>query len=147
MNAVDTSLELSRDRLKDQSDTLRQVTTKASIMLGIATLVANGDVPQEARGTVELTFMYLSVVACGGCSLFAIFPRTHWEGPSLKKVVEIFRDYQDDDAREWVAKANIMACEHNARHLSRIGSALYWGVIFLTLSVALRVTLQFIHSA
>ena len=147
MSAVDTCLELSRERLKDQSDTLRLVTTKASIMLGIAALVATGDVPNEAQDTFWLICMYLSVIACGGCGLFAIFPRNHWEGPDLKKADEILRNYEHDDAREWIAEANIMACQHNARHLSRIGVALHWGLVSLALSITIRVALQFIHSA
>ena len=86
MNAVDTSLELSRDRLKDQSDTLRQLTTKATVMLGISALVATGNVPKESQSDFWLLVcMYLSVIVCVFCGFVAIYPRTHWEGPDLKK--------------------------------------------------------------
>ena len=150
MSAVDTILELSRERLKDQSDTLRHIMTKASIMLGISAVVATGNIPAGAHEAVTyqsvlLVCMYLSVGVCGIYGLYAIFPRIYWEGPDIQRADEVLRTHEHGDAREWIAQANIMACEHNAKHLSRIGTALSLGVIFLALSVVLRVAVQLTH--
>ena len=147
MSAVDTAFDLSNDRLKDQWATLRILTTKAGIMLGIAVCLAGTPVPKEAHGTLLLYALYASITLAGALGLLAIFPRSHGEGARMQKVAKMLRDYECDDARAWITEANIMASDHNATILNRIGAILSAGLVFLALSVALRITLQVIHSA
>ena len=150
MNAArEIHYELSRDRLKSQSDTLRGNTTKASLMMGIAGIIAATSpmtLPETIVEVVLVVLMYSCITLCWGCGLAAIFPRTHWEGPRLRKVKEILTSYAVEDALEWITDAQVMTSEHNATHLSRIATALFWGLVFLVAAIVTQIALRlFIH--
>ena len=141
--------ELSRDRLKSQSDTLRGSTTKAGLMMGFVGIIAATGYMLLPETTVEVALfvlMCLCVILCWGCGLAAIFPRTHWEGPRLSKVKEILASYAVEDALEWITDAQVMTSEHNAHHLSKIAIALFWGLVFLMAAIVTQGALRlFIH--
>ena len=148
--AAEICLDLSRDRMRDQFDTLRLVTTKASIMVGIAAIVATAEMP-TLSGWLSVTLfwsVYASLAICAVAGLVAIIPRTHWEGPKLGKVGEILSGYEIDAAKEWIAEAHIMACEHNAKALNRSSAALFVGIVALAAAISMRVVLYALtHSA
>ena len=147
MNAVDTLLELSREQLNDQTGALRHITAKASIVIGIAGIVATGNMPAGANGTVLIYLMYAAIVGCFCFGISAIRLRTYSDGPDLRRATEILRNHTYNDAKEWVANANIISCEHNAKRLIRITRHLQTALVLLVVSVVLHVALQVIHSA
>lgn len=150
MSAVDTLLELSRDRLKDQSDNLRLIMTKNSVMLGIAILVAREGIPQEASeapgsASIMILCMYFCIVICVLCGLAVIFPRDFAEGLILDKAAGVLEDYELGVAKEWIAKVNLIACGHNARYLRCVERLLRWGLGFLVASLLFFALSRDIH--
>ena len=137
--------ELAIERVKDQSESLRQITTKASIMLGVAALIASRDIPNptSAFQTAFLFVLCITWLSCVVLGIFTIVPRTYWEGPDLRKAKTIIDAHSADDADEWLAEAHTMACEHNAKHLARSSNALHWGIISLAVAIACVALIRF----
>ena len=144
--AIQVTFDLSKDRMRDQLDTLRLVTTKASIMIGIAAIVVTAEMP-VLKGWLSVTLfwaVYASLTVCAVSGLVAIVPRTYWDGPKLKKVGEILASYEIDVAKEWIANAQVMACEHNVTMLDRSTNALFVGIVTLVVAFSARAALYIV---
>ncbi len=135
MSKASTLFEISSERLKDQADTQRLITTKASIMLGVAVLIARADIPGETVGVVLISLAYTCLSICVVCGLLAIYPHHQGDGPNLERAAEVLNDYDLEVAKEWIAEVNMIACRKNVQQLNSIERWLRWGLWSLAASM------------
>jgi len=142
---------------------LRLLTTKASIMIGFAALMATDSLlihfmpteiahlihsaasQKDSITTVLFALMYCFVFISGGLGVCALFPREFVEGPDLSKAEKIYLKHSLEIANKWVADAYAFACERNERQLRLIAKIIFFGFTSLIMAVALRMVIQFIY--
>jgi len=125
-------LELSRDLMKDQADTRRLLTAKATVMIGIASLIVS--VGSDA-GFHEVG--YICSVASMLFGLFVLWTRIDFTGPKPAKTEEILNNHDFSDGAVWVSRAITLACDNNSRNLDRASISINAGVLFLALASVL----------
>ena len=149
MTKADTLLELSYERLRDQSNTLNLLTTKASIILGAVGLVVVTGAPDLVQESASwIPFLSLALLFCMyGCAAICVHymirafrTRDYKAGASLRKAYQILPRYKHEGIKMWVADRTMEACEYNTQNLEDIASAVGTGMKYL-------VAVLFFHGA
>ena len=125
-----TMLELSKDLMKDHADTRRLLTMKAAIMIGIGSLMVSDGVGHGVVPVIGYVFAFLSIA----CGLYATWTRVDVTGPRLERAGEILQEYGTEKGMTWISEANIMACNGNAKNISRSAMAVNVGIIALVVA-------------
>lgn len=146
---IDILIELTRERLNNQLNRLRLLTTKANVMIGVDAITAIGSISEKAVYTPLFWFMVITAIACAVCGLIAIFPWYFGEGPPLRDAANnlLSDDHKYASTQKWIAYSNILSYEDNDTVLRYMAMALFVGTVFLLLSLGARFTLQVIHFA
>lgn len=145
MSASDTMLEFSRDWLKDQSDTLRHLTTKAIFMLGIAFLLAREGLDVEASGYLQVLVlypMYICILLCILFGLKVVFPLARGGYSNHERMAGILESHDESGRKKLITDKNIRECENRAGKIKRAERDYVRG--FLSLFAALDFFIVFV---
>ena len=140
MNQTDILLEITRNRIEAQTNSFRLVTSKASVLIGFATVFAAAPVPTGAYGTDWLWAMNGCIVGCLVCALGAILPRKVRE-PDLKLIAMQF-GINANHAKQWLIDSNINAYKTNKGKLALRTIAFYTGFSFFVIALCIYLFLK-----
>ena len=131
--AMKELVDLARDELKDQSDTRRLLTMKASIMIGISIyLVTHGiEIYQEYDKSIlfiSVILSFLSII-CGFVSIRIQFD----EMPNLERARD-FKNSKHEETLGWIFDTIEKSVETNHKNIVRSSSWFFWGLYSLVLA-------------
>ena len=129
------NLELSRDKLKRQDESIRLITTKAGILFAACVLIVS-DID-----TIN-PWVIIPIVLAGVLALFTIWPRDYNDGPDVERAKEIMDEHEYQDSIEWIAEACTLSAKTNAPKISRNAYALNIGMGLLGLGIILNIILN-----
>lgn len=152
--SVDTYLQATHDRLDYLAESGKVLTTKASILLAVASFVAAENEPMSVAAGTSSAWATCFQLAHYGVYLFAaisflsnlyiIHPRGYHGGTSLDLARLAFDERVPEIAKGWIADMNARACDLNGRKQKYSGRALAVSLWTLGVSVLLLLILKLV---
>ncbi len=129
-----TVLDLAKARLHAEDETRKSLTTKAAIMISVATFLLTQEPGRFAGNDVVFALGYTALAVAVLCGVIVVFPKTDFLGPKLKQVQQVMSDHEYETALEWLADAMDDAHRRNSKNNTFSANALCFGLCALALS-------------